>query len=83
MSIKDLRFVKFVKAVYKHHASGRDYLSKEEIMERMRICKECEHFTGTRCTICGCCVKHQPEFFNKLCYPLEHCPNDPPKWDAK
>ena len=56
------------------------FLTQEEIDARFDVCRECESFTGRKCKICGCGARRRGGLLNKLAYPLEHCPDDPPKW---
>lgn len=59
--------------------TGRRLLSLDIIEQRYNICKECEHFNGVRCQLCGCCSGQQETHFNKLAFPTEECPDG--KWD--
>lgn len=80
MDVKDIRVTKFIKALWTFYKSGKGYLPKAKIEERFAICKACDKFTGTRCMVCGCGLNTKKSLLNKLCYPTEQCPADPPKW---
>jgi hypothetical protein len=55
-------------------------LSEDQIKERYAICVTCEHFNGKKCTLCGCNCTKKSGFFNKIAFPTERCPDDPPRW---
>lgn len=74
------RIAGFVYAVMTHIRSGRTLLTESQLHERLDICKECPHFRGDKCNKCGCCAGAESHFFNKLAYPLEQCPDTPPRW---
>ena len=61
--------------------TGKHLLNQEEIKRRLELCWECEHFTGDRCELCGCCAGRTENHFNKLAFPTERCPKDPPAWE--
>lgn len=73
--------LRFSTALFKLYSRthGRK-LSQERVQARLDICYTCEHFTGRRCNICGCCTDGRVSLFNKLAYPTERCPADPPRW---
>lgn len=62
--------------------TGGKLVSKEVLAERYEHCKTCEHFTGRGCKLCGCCASGRKTLFNKLAYPGETCPDNPPKWKS-
>lgn len=72
---------KFIKALVRLMNSGRGTLPSATIQKRFDICKTCEDFTGSRCRVCGCGINGKKSLLNKLCYPTERCPANPPKWD--
>lgn len=45
-------------------------------------CKECPHYTGTICNICGCMI-NTTTGMNKLYWATTNCPYDPPKWNQE
>jgi hypothetical protein len=51
-------------------ASGLEPAPPEERERRLAICRECEHFTGTRCRKCGCVARW------KVKLAAWHCPID-------
>lgn len=53
-------------------ATGR-HVSLEMAQHRWDTCTKCEHFTGTRCKLCGCFMK------KKVGLPSSQCPAG--KWD--
>jgi hypothetical protein len=58
-------------------------LSQEKIEERFAICTQCPEFTGKMCSLCGCCAQGRRSYLNKLAFPTEKCPADPPKWNSE
>lgn len=75
------RAATYFDALWKLYTKARGkLLSKEQINERLVICLECEFFNGARCNLCGCCAGSTESHFNKLAFPTERCPADPPKW---
>lgn len=79
--IRCLTFLESLWTLYSK-AKGK-LLTKEEIEERFMICTTCDKFTGKSCSICGCCAGSRETYFNKLAYPTERCPDNPPKWVEK
>lgn len=63
-----------------YEKQGRRLLTFDKIEQRLEICKECDQFTGRSCKLCGCCTDLTESHFNKLAFPTEQCPADPPKW---
>lgn len=53
-------------------ATGR-HVSLQMAQQRWNICTTCEHFTGTRCKLCGCFMK------KKVALPSSKCPDG--KWN--
>ncbi len=45
--------------------------------ERLAICGVCPELVDNRCRLCGC------HFMAKISLATEHCPMDPPKWEAE
>jgi hypothetical protein len=76
-------FVSFTEALAKLLFKGRGELAPKDIIDhRLETCKNCAFFTGRRCRICGCGISGRNSLLNKLAYPMEKCPHNPPKWDA-
>ena len=82
---KRIRFLQYFEAITRLYKEGirkgRLFLSEEKIKKRYEKCERCEFFTGLKCELCGCCggnvkLKH----FNKLAFPTERCPKNPPEW---
>jgi hypothetical protein len=53
---------------------GCKIVDKTEQERRLEICRVCDKFDGSRCTICGCMMKW------KAAIESSRCPLDPPKW---
>lgn len=66
--------VAFLSAVYDHISQGRTLLTKEQAQQRLTICEACPHFRKNKCTKCGCCATGESNYFNKLAYPNQKCP---------
>lgn len=49
-------------------------VSQEEQERRLAICETCDHFSESRCTLCGCCANLKTRIAT------EHCPDNPPRW---
>jgi hypothetical protein len=49
---------------------------KQEAVNKMKICIQCENFNKTtkQCKLCGCFMPA------KVLIPAMKCPADPPKW---
>ena len=74
-------YVDFLKSVLRHIRSGQGFLSKDNILARLEICKGCPHFRKQQsCTLCGCGCGNSKSFLNKLAYPDEKCPDTPSRW---
>jgi hypothetical protein len=65
-----------------YRKAGGRLLPLEQVKERYEICKVCEHFNGRGCDLCGCCTGKRKSLFNKLAYPMQSCPDKPPRWNA-
>jgi hypothetical protein len=82
MDVRPLRAIAFLESVIRllRRTRGK-LLTIEEIKTRLDICVSCDYYHGDRCELCGCCVGSDRTFFNKIAYPTESCPHDPPKWE--
>jgi len=70
-----VRMVNFMEAIWDLYVKRKGKkVPKEVFEERLEICRGCEHHTGKRCTLCGCCTSGPPTLFNKAAYPNEECP---------
>jgi hypothetical protein len=58
-----------------YHRTGGKLLPLEKVEARFDICKECPHFDGNGCILCGCCSGKKRTLFNKLAYPTQSCPD--------
>ena len=74
----------FAKAYYLWKAAGKPVRSPERIADLYAICEQCPIFQGGICTheACGCPVRQEAVWRNKLTWATESCPLDPPKWHA-
>lgn len=68
--------------------AGRPVRSPERIAEILAICEACPMYLGDakrpRCKLCGCSINNLPRGTqNKIAMATEHCPLDPPKWEAE
>lgn len=73
------RLLSFSKALWRFVSKGRgQFLPPDKIQERLNVCMTCEHFTGSRCSVCGCGTTGNSSLLNKLAYPTEECPEG--KW---
>jgi len=52
----------------------------EEIFNR--YCKDCQHFNGKSCNICGCFI-NTGTTLNKISWATTKCPDEPPKWEPE
>jgi hypothetical protein len=75
----------FAEALKNHVSDGLKKRTSEEIKDLLVICQggrgsdgvlreKCEHFVNGSCNECGCPVKKDRKFFNKLAWRSEHCP---------
>lgn len=79
---------KYIAAVLKLYSKANVYVqrtgnrlaSEKIIRQRLATCSECEFFTGKGCRKCSCCTDAIASHFNKLAFPTERCPNEPPSW---
>lgn len=75
------RFLRFSKAIAKLYIKARGNLLPFHYVEkRLEICRPCPWFTGKGCKQCGCNCNEKDSYFNKIAYPTERCPDDPPRW---
>jgi hypothetical protein len=80
-NVRRYRIQTFLESVWRLWSYKRGkLLPREELNKRLDICIKCDQFDGNRCNLCGCCTNEFRSFFNKLAYPTERCPADPPKW---
>ncbi len=45
----------------------RHNVSEQEQKERLDICGSCEHYTGSRCELCGCFMNFKTRLRNSTC----------------
>lgn len=64
----------FAASAARHVAAGMPQCSQEQIDQRFAICKQCEHFDGKACRLCGCPVVRERQFVSKLSWANEKCP---------
>lgn len=72
-----LRIQTFLKSLFFHVYSGFPKSTVEEIQYRYSICLRCDHFDtkNTLCNLCGCNLSRKKEFFNKLAWADQECPD--------
>lgn len=83
------RVLNFTAAATKHALAGNPVVSEEVLKERLAICQACPLFklnqnaVGGVCTheSCGCNVKDNISYLNKIAWADQKCPLTPPKWD--
>lgn len=76
-----LHLIHYAQSLWKLYRETKgELLPQEQIEKRLEICSTCNNFTGRGCVLCGCCVQNQQTHFNKLAFPTERCPKDPPEW---
>jgi hypothetical protein len=51
---------KLLAQVEKHLAEGGKHATREDIEERLAICRKCRHFNGVACKSCGSCSQQSP-----------------------
>jgi len=75
-----LRISNFIKSFLFHLRLGLPKCSQQKIIERYRICDTCEFFNRSKkeCGVCGCNVNTKRQFFNKLAWADQECPEG--KW---
>ncbi len=72
---------KYLEERKKWTEAGRPLRKPEEIKSLYHDhCEPCEHREKNTCGICGCYVKPEGVFFNKLAWGSTVCPDDPPRW---
>lgn len=54
-------------ATLKWVAAGRPERTAEEIDAILAVCKTCEHFTGSRCKLCGCWLRAKAKMATESC----------------
>jgi hypothetical protein len=64
----------FAASAARHVAAGMPQATQEQIDQRFAICKQCEHFDGKACRLCGCPVVRERQFVSKLSWANEKCP---------
>lgn len=85
MNISVVRALTYLKSLYQlmRNHYGK-LLTFEEIVARHEVCVKCPKYTGKYCSLCGCdCQSTRRTYMNKLAFPNESCPDDPPRWKAK
>jgi hypothetical protein len=55
-------------------ASGLKTVTPEERERRLQICRDCPHFRGGKCSLCGCIARWKARLAS------ESCPDTPPRW---
>jgi hypothetical protein len=74
------RVFNFAKAAVKHAMAGSPQCTEEEIQTRLEICRQCELFKsygdGGICSHdnCGCNLKAEQIYLNKLAWADQECP---------
>jgi hypothetical protein len=48
-------------------AKGMAFTPSEELTKRQETCKSCEHFTGSRCKLCGCFTEAKQRMATEKC----------------
>lgn len=72
----------FARSVSKWVLSGKPYRSESEIEGIfMTKCSPCEHFErefdgAGSCRLCGCNLKKSGQYFNKIAWASEKCPDN-------
>jgi hypothetical protein len=68
--------VNFGAAVVQHVASGMKRATDEERSRRLSLCLTCEHYSpvAKACKKCGCGVKTEAAFLDKLGWAEQRCP---------
>jgi len=71
-----LRFKTFTKSLYFHISNGFPKATNSQIMDRYKICLDCENFDQNKsiCNICGCALSTKSKFLNKLAWADQECP---------
>jgi len=70
----------FIQSLWFHVGAGLPRSSQQVIEYRYNICKSCELFDSINkeCTVCGCMINKKRQFFNKLAWADQSCPEG--KW---
>ena len=51
-----------------------DLCSEQTIDYRLSICQQCEHYSNSTCSQCGCSLVRDRNYMNKLAQKSEQCP---------
>ena len=76
---KIVDLIKTIFFSFRMYLRGNGFYAPENIVvDRLNICRKCEHFSGNRlryykCNVCGCYVNEKVKYFTSSC-PIE-------KWD--
>ena len=74
LGIKPEQVAHYAQALTRWAAAGFPTRTDAEVEACLAVCRECEHFTGTRCRACGCCVnRSKMAVFNKAKMKTEEC----------
>lgn len=76
-----LRFKTFLKSLFFHVWRGFPKTTQKEIFDRYSICIDCDKFNRNKeeCSVCGCSINKKRQFFNKLAWADQECPEG--KWN--
>jgi hypothetical protein len=84
MSIIKDKVIQFMQEREQWIRAGRPMRSRPKIRQLYdEVCKSCEHFGNDECDVCGCRIKRNTRFMNKLAWATTECPLNPPKWEAE
>ena len=74
------RVLIFLKSLWWHIWAGFPKSSNQEILDRFKICQDCEYLDKKQsvCLQCGCNVNTKKIFLNKLAWKDQKCPIN--KW---
>jgi hypothetical protein len=68
-------------SLYSWNKEGRPLRSAEEIADIYdNVCAKCPFFKKDHCGLCGCGIKRDGTFLNKLAFATESCPDNPSRW---
>jgi hypothetical protein len=70
----------FAAAAVNHVAAGAPRCTDEQIAARHAICFTCPHYRDEACGLCGCPVIRESNYFSKLSWADQSCPDNPPRW---
>lgn len=79
-----LKVKNFFRSLIFHIGAGLPKSTQQLINERYEICKTCPNLQinqtdqSTTCGICGCYLSTKKQFFNKLAWRDQQCPEN--KW---